>query len=274
MWRDHTHGRIDLGDQFLEYKWLHPTAAGRPTLMLLHEGLGCVAIWKGFPERLAEATGCGVFVYSRAGYGKSSPVTVPRPLTYMHHEGLDVLPRLLAHLGLGDVVLVGHSDGASISLIHAGGTPAETVRGVVAMAPHVMNEEVCVASIRLARTAYQTGDLRSRLLPLHHDNVDCAFWGWNHAWLDPDFMRWNLEEYLPGIRVPLMVIQGRDDEYGSSVQYESIRAKAGAGAEVVLLDHCRHSPHKDQPEAVLAAITRYVVSISVASPFETLRSSG
>jgi pimeloyl-ACP methyl ester carboxylesterase len=258
MWRDHSHGRIDLGDQQLEYRWIKPTRADRPTLVFLHEGLGCVAIWKHFPDRVAEATGCGVFIYSRAGYGKSSPVSVPRPLSYMHHEGLDVLPRLLDKLGLSDLILVGHSDGASIALIHAGGTPAPQTRGVVVLAPHVMNEECCVASIRLAKQAYETGDLRARLMPLHHDNVDCAFWGWNGAWLDPDFMRWNLEEFLAPIRVPVLVIQGRDDEYGSHVQYDSIKAKCGAPCEVLLLDQCRHSPHKDQPEATLAAIARFV----------------
>lgn len=261
MWREHTHGQINLGDQHLEYKWLHPTRPGRPTLVMLHEGLGCVAIWKGFPEKLVEATGCGVFVYSRRGYGKSSPVPLPRPLRYMHGEALDVLPRLLGHLGLDDVVLLGHSDGASISLVHAGGTPATAVRGVIALAPHVMNEEICVASIRQAKIAFEAGDLRARLIPLHHDNVDCAFWGWNGAWLDPDFMKWNLEEYLPGITVPVMVIQGRDDEYGSHVQYESIKAKCGGSVEVVLLDHCRHSPHKDQTDSTLAAITRFVAAL-------------
>ncbi len=261
MWREHQHGMIDLGDQTLEYRWVHPHSEGRPTLVFLHEGLGCVAIWRDFPDKVAEATGCGVFIYSRAGYGRSTPVPVPRPLTYMHREGLEVLPRLLAHLGLGPVVLVGHSDGASIALVHAGGTPAPDVKGVVCLAPHVMNEEICVASIRQAKIAYEGGDLRQRLMKLHHDNVDCAFWGWNGAWLDPDFMKWNLEEFLPGIRVPVMVIQGRDDEYGSHAQYDSIKAKAGAGAEVVLLDGCRHSPHKDQPVATLAAITRFVKSI-------------
>ena len=266
MWREHSHGQIDLGDQQLEYKWLRPHAEGWPTLIFLHEGLGCVAIWKTFPERVADATGCGVFVYSRQGYGKSSPVAVPRPLRYMHDEGLDVLPRLLKVLKLGEVVLIGHSDGASISLIHAGGTPAPGVLGVVALAPHVMNEEVCVASIRQAKIAYESGDLRARLLPLHHDNVDCAFWGWNGAWLDPDFMRWNLEEYLPGLEVPVMVIQGRDDEYGSSVQYESIKAKCAGPVEVVVLEHCRHSPHKDQADATLAAITRFVGSLGGSQP--------
>ncbi|MBI3444895.1 MAG: alpha/beta hydrolase [Magnetospirillum sp.] len=259
MWREHQHGLIDLGDQSLEYRWVHPLKEGLPTLVFLHEGLGCVAIWKDFPDRVAEATGCGVFIYSRAGYGRSSPVQVPRPLTYMHHEGLDVLPRLLSALKLGRVILVGHSDGASIALVHAGGTPAADVAGVIALAPHVRNEEICVASIREAKTAYESGDLRARLTKLHHDNVDCAFWGWNGAWLDPEFMQWNLEEYLPGIKVPVMVIQGRQDEYGSSVQYEPIRARAGA--EILLLDRCRHSPHKDQADQVLAAIGRFVHSL-------------
>ncbi|CAA7613128.1 Predicted hydrolase or acyltransferase [Candidatus Terasakiella magnetica] len=261
MWREHQHGRIDLGDQSLEYKWLHPHQPHRPTLVFLHEGLGAVGIWRDFPDKVAEATGCGCFIYSRAGYGKSSPVAVPRPLTYMHHEGLDVLPRLLETLDLNKVVLIGHSDGASISLIHAGGTPAPHVQGVVTLAPHVMNEEICVASIRDAKKAYESTDLRARLAKLHGDNVDCAFWGWNGAWLDPDFMHWNLEEFLPTIRVPVMVIQGRQDEYGSAVQYDSIRAKAGGPVEVVLLDHCRHSPHKDQPETVLAAIARFVSAL-------------
>lgn len=261
MWREHQHGLIDLGDQRLEYRWVHPREAGRPTLVFLHEGLGSVGIWRDFPDRVAAETGCGVFIYSRAGYGRSSPVALPRPLTYMHHEGLDVLTHLLEHLDLGPVVLVGHSDGASIALIHAGGTQAPDIVGVVCLAPHVMNEEVCVASIRQAKVAYETGDLRQRLAKLHGDNVDCAFRGWNGAWLDPDFMAWNLEEFLPGIRVPVMVIQGKDDEYGTHVQYDSIRSKAGAGAEVVLLDDCRHSPHKDQPEAVIAAIARYVRAI-------------
>ena len=264
MWREHQHGIIDLGDQRLEYKWLRPHAENRPTLVFLHEGLGAVGIWRDFPDKVAAATGCGAFIYSRAGYGRSSPVTVPRPLTYMHHEGLDVLPRLLEKLALGPVVLIGHSDGASISLIHAGGTPAPTVKAVVAMAPHVMNEEICVASIRQAKHAYETTDLRARLAKLHHDNVDCAFWGWNRAWLDPKFMAWNLEEFLPGITAPVMVIQGRQDEYGSRIQYDSIKAKSGGPVEIVLLDECRHSPHKDQPEATLAAIAGFVERVSIA----------
>ena len=156
MWREHSHGRIDLGDQQLEYRWIRPNRAGRPSLIFLHEGLGCVGIWKSFPDRVAEATGCGAFIYSRRGYGKSSPVPLPRSLRYMHDEGLEVLPRLLTQLDLGPVVLIGHSDGASISLIHAGGTPSPDLAGLVALAPHVMNEDCCVASIRSLISVSQT----------------------------------------------------------------------------------------------------------------------
>lgn len=250
-----------MGTQRLEYRWIAPTEKDAPTLVFLHEGLGCVAIWRDFPDRVAEATGCGALIYSRAGYGKSSPVEVPRPLTYMHHEALDVLPRLLDKLDLDRVILVGHSDGASISLIHAGGVKPNRVIGVIAEAPHVFNEEICVASIREAADAYRETDLRAKLQRLHGDNVDCAFWGWNKAWLDPGFWHWNIEEYLPGIEVPLLVIQGRDDQYGTAAQYEAIARQAGAGADVVVLDDCRHSPHRDQRDATLDAMADFIRSL-------------
>ncbi len=254
-------GLLDLGDMRLEYRWIPPAAAERPTLVFLHEGLGCVGIWRDFPDRVAAATGCGTLVYSRAGYGKSSPVPLPRPLRYMHDEGLQVLPRLLERLDLRDVILVGHSDGASISLIHAGSGKADRVIGVICEAPHVFNEEVCVASIRQAKVAYETTDLRDKLKRLHGDNVDVAFWGWNGAWLDPDFWHWNLEEFLPGIGVPLLVIQGRDDEYGTARQYEAIKAQVGGPCEVAVLADCRHSPHKDQPEKALERMTTFIQGI-------------
>jgi pimeloyl-ACP methyl ester carboxylesterase len=252
-------GFVEVGGARLEYRWIAPATPGRPALVLLHEGLGCVALWKDFPDRLAAATGCGTFVYSRAGYGRSSPVPVPRPLTYMHQEGLDVLPRLLDTLGLEQVVTVGHSDGASIALVHAGAADAaRRLRGVVLEAPHVLCEELSVASIRRAREAYERGDLRPKLARLHGDNVDVAFWGWNRAWLDPAFMQWNLEEYLPGVAVPVLVLQGRDDEYGTAEQYRRIERGSGGPVEVRVLDRCGHSPHRDQPQATLAAITEFV----------------
>lgn len=254
-------GFVEIDGAALEYRWIPPAVPGRPTLVLLHEGLGCVALWKDFPDRVAAATGCGTFVYSRRGYGRSTPVTPPRPLRYMHDEGLAVLPALLDTLGFANVVLVGHSDGASIALIHAGSGRAGRIRGVIAAAPHVFNEDLCVASIEKAREAYETTDLRARLQRLHGDNVDGAFWGWNRAWLDPGFRAWNIEEFLPAIRAPLLVIQGDDDEYGTAAQYEAIRAKAGGPVEVLTLAACRHSPHRDQPDATLAAMRRFIETL-------------
>lgn len=255
-------GVLDLGDQRLEYRWIAPTVENMPTLVFVHEGLGCVAIWRDFPERVARATGCGALVYSRAGYGKSSPVSVPRPLSYLHDEGLDVLPRLLDKLGLDRVILVGHSDGASISLIHAGGAHGDRLLGVIVEAPHVFNEEVCIASIRAAAEAFSNKDLRAKLQRLHGDNVDCAFLGWSRAWLAPEFEHWNIEHYLPEIPVPVLVIQGRQDEYGTASQYEAIAKQAGAGAEVVVLDDCRHAPHRDRLDATLEAMADFVRSLA------------
>ncbi len=252
-------GFLELAGMKLEYRWIPPSAARRPALVFLHEGLGCVRIWRDFPDRVAAATGCGAFVYSRAGYGRSSPVPWPRPLRYTHDEGLVVLPRLLEALGLERVITVGHSDGASIALIHAGAADAGgRLCGVVAEAPHVLCEEISVASIRQARQAYLQGDLRARLARLHGDNVDCAFWGWNSAWLDPEFMRWNIEEYLPGVRVPVLVVQGRDDEYGTAAQYQRIEAGCGAPVRVEVLEACGHAPHRDQPERTLAAMVEFI----------------
>jgi pimeloyl-ACP methyl ester carboxylesterase len=255
-------GHLDVEGARLEYRFLPPAAPGRPALVLLHEGLGSVALWRDFPDRLAAGTGAGVLVYSRAGYGRSSSVALPRPLTYMHDEGLRILPRVLDAAALPRVVLVGHSDGGSIALVHAGGAdPGGRVAGVVALAPHVLCEELSVRSIREARDAYQAGDLRAKLAR-YHDDVDVAFWGWNRAWLDPDFERWNIEEYLPRIRVPVLVLQGREDPYGTAEQLRRIERGCGARARTVLLDACGHSPHRDQRERTLAAIGAFVAELA------------
>lgn len=250
-------GRLDVGGVQLEYVWFGPGPERSPTLVLLHEGLGCAALWKGFPERVAEATGLGVMAYSRKGYGGSDPVEVPRPLTYMHEEGLDVLPDVLDAAGIGSAILVGHSDGASIALINAGGRQDPRVLGLVLMAPHVFNEELSVRSIRKAKEAYETGQLREQLARWHGDNVDCAFWGWNRAWLDPGFLEWNIEEYLPSIEIPCLVIQGEDDQYGTIEQVEAIRRQVAGPVEVMMLPDCRHSVFRDQPDATLDAIARF-----------------
>lgn len=249
--------RLDVGGIQLEYIWTGPPPEKSPTLVFLHEGLGCAALWKNFPVRVADATGLGVMAYSRRGYGGSDPVEVPRPLTYMHEEGLAVLPEVLDAAGIRSAILVGHSDGASIALINAGGRHDPRVHGLVLMAPHVFNEDLSVRSIRAAKEAWETGRLREQLARWHGDNVDCAFLGWNRAWLDPGFLDWNIEEYLPAIEIPCLVIQGEDDQYGTIEQVEAIRHQVAGPVEVLMLPECRHSVFRDQPGATLDAIVRF-----------------
>ncbi len=232
--------------------------AHRPTLVFLHEGLGSVSMWRDFPDRLARACGCPALLFSRAGYGASSPVALPRPLDYMQREGRDVLPAILDAAGLQQAVLVGHSDGASIALVHAGSHPGPRIRAVVVMAPHTFVEPVCLTSIQAAAAAFATGDLRPRLRRHHGDNVDCAFWGWNRAWLDPGFRTWDIRPYLSAVTAPVLAIQGDDDEYGTIAQVEAVRAGVPAGARTLLLPDCGHSPHRDQPEQVLRAIAGFL----------------
>jgi pimeloyl-ACP methyl ester carboxylesterase len=227
--------------------------AGGATLVFLHEGLGSVGLWRDFPDRVAEATGLPAFVYSRAGHGQSEPAEMPRPIRYMHDEA-GLLPDVLEAAGVDDPVLVGHSDGASISIIHAG--TGGKARALVLLAPHVFTEEMGLRSIAKAREAYQSGDLRQRLAK-HHEDVDAAFWGWNRPWLDPEFRKWNLEELLPRIQVPILVVQGEDDEYGTQAQISAIQ-RGARDVEVLLLPRCGHSPHRDQPEATLRGITSFL----------------
>lgn len=247
---------VELSGGRIEYRWIGPRDAGLPVLVFLHEGLGCVALWKDFPDRVAAATGLPALVYSRIGYGGSSPCALPRPLTYMHEEGEQGLPELLAALGIRRHILVGHSDGASIALIYAA-TPHDGLLGLVVMAPHSFCEAVSVTSIRAANDAFTNGDLRARLAKYHGANVDCAFHGWCDGWLDPDFIRWNIEGYVDRITVPVLVIQGEDDEYGTAAQVKSITRRV-AGAEPLMLPACGHSPQRDQPEATLGAIASFI----------------
>jgi len=245
----------EVGGQRIEYARIEVGGKARPSLVLLHEGLGSVAMWRDFPSRLAHATGCDTLVYSRLGYGHSAPLTAPREVGYLHHEALHALPELLDNLAIARPILVGHSDGGSIALIHAG-AGIRPVAGVVTLAAHVLVEDISVANIAAAGAAYETTNLRAKLAR-HHSDVDGAFWGWNRIWLHPDFRAWNIEEYLPRIACPVLAIQGEDDEYGTMEQMRRIGAKV-RDVELLELEDCRHSSHKDQPEAVLAAITRFV----------------
>lgn len=233
------------------------TAAGRPTLVFLHEGLGSVSLWRDFPRAVAEATGCPALAYSRQGYGRSDPIALPRPLSFMHDEARIALPALLAAAGIEDAILIGHSDGASIAIIYAGENGAK-LRGLVLEAPHVFVEQFCVDSIGKVHETYRASGLRERLARHHGANVDCAFYGWADSWLEPAFRDWNLEAFLPDIRVPTLVIQGEDDEYGTLAQVERICAQVSLPAERLVLPRCGHAPHRDQYQATLAAIAGFV----------------
>jgi pimeloyl-ACP methyl ester carboxylesterase len=249
---------IVIDGKKLEMVWHGPPPNQAPTLVFLHEGLGCAAMWHDFPARLAEATGCGAMSYSRLGYGRSDPCDLPRPVSFMHEEGLNVLPQVLNIAGIEQCILIGHSDGGSISIIYAGGTSATPLLGLVTEAAHVFCEEISVRSIEKAREAFLNADLRSKLAKYHGANVDCAFWGWNGVWLHPDFIHWNIEEYLSDIQTPMLAIQGENDQYGTAAQVAAINRKAGAGAEVVMLPDCAHSPHREQPEPTFQKIKAFV----------------
>jgi pimeloyl-ACP methyl ester carboxylesterase len=239
----------------LEYRDIAATVANRPVLLLLHEGLGCVAMWRQFPEKLAAATGCRVIVWSRAGYGASDPYPEPRTKRYMHREGLEALPALIAALQIDKPLLVGHSDGASIALIFAGAYPEQTC-GVVAMAPHEFVEEETLAGILAAKTAWTVTDWPQKLAR-YHRNAPQVFSDWNDTWLAADFRDWNIEAYLPQICCPVLAMQGEDDEYATMRQIEVI-AEQVQGAELLKLPNCGHSPQRDQENAVLEAISRFV----------------
>jgi pimeloyl-ACP methyl ester carboxylesterase len=257
-------GSLDIGAQRLEYRMIGPRPDTAPTFVLLHEGLGCVGLWGDFPSQLAAATGFGVFVYSRVGYGKSSPVRLPRPTSYMHDEARETLPRLLETIGFRHGLLVGHSDGASIAAIYAGSHQDHRVGGLVLIAPHFFTEDPGIAAIAETRKAYEIGDLRQRLARWHAD-ADNAFRGWNDVWLDPDFRKWDITEFLAYIRVPVLIVQGEDDQYGTVKQIEAAEKECYCPVEVALLKGARHSPQRDAPEATLKAITEFVSRVTEAN---------
>jgi pimeloyl-ACP methyl ester carboxylesterase len=252
-----TPGEIVLDGRRLETAWWGPDSEGAPTLVLLHEGLGCVALWRDVPARLAADTGCRVFAYSRFGYGRSDRVTLPRPMTYMHDEALEVLPRVLDAAGITRAVLLGHSDGGSIAAIHAGMMRDPRITGIVLIAAHFFVEELNLRSIVQIRTEYETIGLRSRLAR-YHANVDNAFRGWNDTWLDPRFHDFDITGCLPHITVPVLALQGAEDPYGTEAQLKVLERTVRSPLETKLILGARHAPHFEATEATLAAIAGFV----------------
>ncbi len=293
---------IIAGGARLECRWWGEPDRAAPTLVLLHEGLGCVATWRDFPALLHRRTGLPVFAYSRAGYGGSDPAELPRGIDYMHIEGREVVGAVLDAAGIGDAVLVGHSDGASIAIVHAGqpagGPPPRArarvrgarrrwrppappprtrvrqapclrgernapprVRALVLLAPHVFCEDVSVESIRAAGDAYRRGGLRERLARHHGDGVDAAFFGWHDAWLRPEFRRWSIEAFLPGIAAPVLLIQGDHDAYGTPAQLDAIERGVPGPVTRVWLADCGHAPHRERPGETLDAIDAFLAGL-------------
>jgi pimeloyl-ACP methyl ester carboxylesterase len=253
-------GFLHIGASDLEYRLIGPAPDAAPTIVMLHEGLGSAGLWGDFPDKLQAATGAGVLVYSRAGYGASTPVTLPRPLDYMHTEALEVLPRLLETIGFRRGLLLGHSDGASIAAIYAGGIQDHRIRGLVLIAPHFVVEDMGLSAIADLGKAFATTDLRSKLARWHN-NVDDTFHGWNNAWLDPAFRDWDISEYLAYIRVPVAILQGADDQYGTIRQVEIAQEECYCPVDVTIIPGAGHSPHREAPGATLDAIADFATRI-------------
>lgn len=250
-------GTLTAQGKTLEYACAGPAPDKAPTIVLLHEGLGCVALWRDLPERLAEATGCGVFSFSRAGYGQSDLADLPRPLDYMTREAVDVLPEVLDAIGFQRGVLMGHSDGATIAAIYGGSVIDHRVRGLILMAPHFFTEEVGLAEIAKAKVAFDGGDLKARMAKYHRDPEN-TFRGWNDSWLNPDFKAWNVGDVIDYLRIPTLALQGRDDPYGTLAQIEEIETRSYAPVDTLILEDCGHAPFADQPEAVIEGVAEFM----------------
>jgi len=250
-------GFLDLRPLRLEYRMIGPRPDAGPTIVMLHEGLGSVGLWGQFPNKIAAATGAGVFAYSRAGYGNSTGGRLPRTTAFMDEEAREVLPRVLDAIGFRRGFLLGHSDGASIATIYAGSVQDHRVRGVVLIAPHFFTEKMGLTEIRPARKSFDSGALRERLKPYHAD-VDTAFRSWNEPWLHPDFQKWDITEALGYIRVPVLIVQGENDQYGTLRQIEMARQECFCPVEAVVLPGIRHIPYREAPELTVNAVAEFI----------------
>ncbi len=250
-------GFLDLPPLRLEYRMIGPRPHEAPTIVMLHEGLGSAGLWRAFPEQLASATGAGVFVYSRAGYGQSSPGTMTRGVNFMHEEALEVLPRVLDAIGFTRGILFGHSDGGSIATIYAGSVQDHRVRGLVLMAAHFFTEQMGLDAIRRTRDEFANAGLREKLKRWHAD-VDGAFLSWAEPWLNPDFKTWDITDALGYIRVPILFIQGVDDEYGTLKQVEAAEQECFCPVETLIVPGAGHSPYRDAPEVTLNASAAFI----------------
>ncbi|SPF81611.1 alpha/beta fold hydrolase [Pseudoprimorskyibacter insulae] len=253
-------GRFTANGKSLEWGAFGPAPGDAPVIVLLHEGLGSLALWRDFPQRLSDATGLPVFAYSRAGYGQSDADDLPRPLDYMTREATQVLPDVLNALGASHVILMGHSDGATIAAEYAGRVEDFRVRGLVLMAPHFFTEEMGLTEIARAAQVFAETDMGARLGKYHRD-PEATFRGWNDAWLAPGFKDWHVGDVIDYWRIPCLAIQGVQDQYGTAAHIHEIETRSYAPVDVLMLDDCRHSPHFDQPQAVLDGVAEFAARL-------------
>jgi pimeloyl-ACP methyl ester carboxylesterase len=259
-WIDGGKGFLEVFGKSLEYAIFGPSPADAPTIVMLHEGLGCVALWRDAPAQISAATGCGVLVYSRSGYGQSDLTDLPRPLDYMTEEAVAVLPKILEAIAPKQCILLGHSDGATIAAIYAGSVIDHRVRGLVLMAPHFFTEPEGLTQISLAKKEYENSGLKLKLSKYHRDPEN-AFNGWNNVWLDPNFEDWNVSEVIDYLRIPILAIQGLEDEYGTEAQISELENRSYSPVDVVMLADCGHSPLEDARELTVAEITTFSESL-------------
>ena len=260
QWSDQPSQRLSIGDASLEYACFGPPPTQAPTLVLLHEGLGCTELWRDVPQRLAQETGMGVVAYSRAGYGRSSAIGLPRPLDYMSIHARDVLGKVLSELGVKQCILLGHSDGATIAAVYAGSVSDQRVRGLILIAPHFFAETSGIKAIKTSGRVYEAGGLKSKLAK-YHDHPDQAFYGWHNSWTHPDFEAWDVADSIDHWRIPVLAIQGQDDPYGSAAQIDEIETRIYSPLEIAILEECGHAPHFEKTDQTCAAITDFCATL-------------
>jgi pimeloyl-ACP methyl ester carboxylesterase len=248
--------RTEIDGKRLEIQCFGNPQHANPALIFLHEGLGSISQWRDFPEQIWNRTGCPTIVYNRAGYGRSDSADLPRTIDFMHQEANRALPELLKTLQVQSVIFIGHSDGGSIAIIHSA-SPKIPIRAFVLLAPHVFVEELTIRSIEQGKQEYLNGDLKARLAK-HHPFTDHTFLGWTNIWLDPEFRSWNIEEYLPSIQAPVLLIQGEEDPFGTTRQIESIQTKSGGPVEVFLIPRCGHRPHVEKSQETTTRVVAFL----------------
>ena len=253
---------LKLNSQKIEIQWHRKEEKNRPVLIFLHEGLGCTRMWKNFPEKLSGLTGCPALIFSRFGYGSSDPCPLPWKINFMHKEALRILPNIIKKAGIKNYILIGHSDGGSIGIIFSGSPYTKGLKGLITEAAHVFCEQKSVESIKQAKSYYEHKDLKQRLEKYHKGNTENAFRGWNDVWLTPKFINWNIEKYLNKIEIPMLAIQGKNDQYGTVKQIRSIQRRV-KHVKTCLIDDCSHSPHFEQQKIVLNVMAEFVQKIVI-----------